>query len=232
MATDLASSSMNFSSLSGQSFSLLTGLKNSYVDIFDQGDGLLVFVLQPTTSFSRKKPAHQRSGSGPPTALPSPSLPVGSFSSSAIPTTSDLPMKSLVRPYKSGSQILSESVPAERLSRLAESQASSGQGNLSNEVAVIDFKNDEIEFHEELGRGASGAVVYACSIKGASLLSGKSLGLRSDNDKCIQVCSLRQKSWTAAHSQVMSRFNECFQKLGVCLINRIESFASNLYLLA
>jgi hypothetical protein len=85
------------------------------------------------------------------------SLVVSSMSSSAA-----------VRQNKSGSILPSESL-AERTAR-GESQHSpthSGQGLPMSEVLTIDFKNDEIEFHEELGRGASGATVYACSIKGA-----------------------------------------------------------------
>lgn len=165
--TDIASSSVLISQMN---FSSLTELKNSFMDIFDQEDGLLIFVLQPTGSFSRKKSSN-RPPSGSFSAVPgisSPSLTIGTYSSPIILGTSGeltMSINQFARPYKSSSAAtgLSESVAQDRMTRM-ESQTS--QTLVSTDMVIIDFKNDEIEFHEELGRGASGAVVYACSIKG------------------------------------------------------------------
>ncbi|KAL6074848.1 Arpin [Balamuthia mandrillaris] len=51
---------------------------------------------------------------------------------------------------------------------LSSSSSPSPSSSSSSSALTIDFKNDEIEFHEILGRGASGAVVWQCSIKGLS----------------------------------------------------------------
>jgi hypothetical protein len=190
MAAAAGGVSMSSSLALHGSFSSLAGLKNSYVDIFED-DGLLVFVLQPTASFSRKKPAHLRTGSSSssmstsssssaaggaqtsPIAMSyasSSSIPVGFGMSGESLVTGSMPAAAAARQNKSGSgsTLPSESLPVERVTRLGEGQHSPTHGLPASEVLTIDFKNDEIEFHEELGRGASGATVYACSIKGTA----------------------------------------------------------------